>query len=117
MSVVSIGRYDYSTEEIVGQLDEAGHSDAAAWVEELLSEGSPGFVARLQEQISAELELNPVDEESGWDETSALISAVRGLYAQRERLGLEPAPSISPPGNLSRPSSLSEDVSNDHTFS
>ncbi len=73
METFRFGRYDYTDEEIIDQAIAAGKSDAVIdllWsipIEELL----------VQAEIEAEL--NPVDEDAGWDETSQLLAAASTL--------------------------------------
>lgn len=76
MSVTVNGR-EYAAESILDDLDAAGHYDIAEWAAPHLEDSD--FCTRLSEWAESEFEING-DLDSGYDETSAIVSALRTLH-------------------------------------
>lgn len=99
MSVIVNGRV-FEASEILDELDASGGYDTLEWAENLLVETD--FCARLGVQADEEFSING-DLDAGYDETSAILTALRILQHRAESgepLKIEPI-DRNPRGRLS----------------
>lgn len=77
----TFGRYDYTREELIVEAQEAGKSQI---VIDLLHTVP---LVKLMSQAAIEAQTNPIDDETGWDETSLLLAAAYMLARWPRLLG------------------------------
>lgn len=74
---VTVNGQEYAPEFILDDLDAAGHYEIAEWVKSHLDDQD--FCDKVSSWAEGEFEING-DPDAGYDESSAIVTALRTLY-------------------------------------